>query len=599
MSMRTERKALAGAAALALLLGAGAAVATAPPVQQSSAQQTPPARSELTADFLLSAAVLAEPVATAAFAPVFPLAPSAEPKHRFEGSLELVVEPGAARLRGLNDRFGYLEDPALQIGRLPPFSFAFVQDGSQLVPARRGPQRSPHPHWEFILEPGSVWDEPGDGGWSRAALPFALQERNANCTHNGLLTFLFHADGSTSRAAFQIGSETCQYLQFDLWGTAAAHYSPASVGGAGQLIADHRRERAARLPVRPLSALATDYPGTDVGEFDWFPSEEVSAVGFAIDGVHYRGGCATRHGPYPFCEVLDLPSYSLAKSIFAGLAWLALEREAPGIGRVTVPSLVPECGDSRWAGVTLQHLLDMSTGNYASLDANAAEFASYETPFMAGDTHAAKIGMACSLFRRRAEPGTTFAYHTSDTYIAGTLMNAWLARQAATNDATARDIHRDVLVAELMRPLGLSPLTHASKRTYDSVAQPFTGWGLTLHADDIVRLGLFLLQGEGAVDGRQVLEPAGLAAALQRDPADRGLPAGSDSLRYNNGFWGYRTDLGGACQESIWIPFMSGYGGISVALLPNGSLYYVFSDHGRFEWLRAAAAAHRIRNLCE
>jgi hypothetical protein len=241
----------------------------------------------------------------------------------------------------------------------------------------------------------------------------------------------------------------------------------------------------------------------------------------------------------------------------------------------------------------------MSTGDYASLEADADEFASYETEFMAGDTHAAKIRTACTLFPRQAEPGTTFAYHTSDTYIAGTLMNAWLARQAAASGAPARDVHSDVLVAELMRPLRLSPLTHASKRTYDSVAQPFTGWGLTLHADDIVRLGLFLLQDGGAVDGRQVLDPAGLAAALQRNPADRGLPAGSDSLRYNNGFWGYRTDLGGACREPIWIPFMSGYGGISVALLPNGSLYYVFSDHGRFEWLRAAVAAHRIRNLCE
>jgi hypothetical protein len=596
--MWTKCKALACAASLALLPWAGAAAA-APPVQQSAAQQAPPARSELTADFLLGAAVLEEPLATSAFAPVSSLTPTAAPAHRFEGRLELVVEPGAARLRGLNDRFDYLQDSALQIGSLPPFSFEFVQDGAQLVPALRGPQRSIHPHWEFILEPGSVWDEPGDGGWSRAALPFALQERNANCTHNGLLTFLFRADGSTSRAAFQVGSETCQYLQFDLWGITAARYSPASVIGAEQIIADHRRERAARLPVKPLSALATDYPGTDVGEFDWFPPEEVSAVGFAIDGVHYRGDCATRHGPYPFCEVLDLPSYSLAKSIFAGLAWLALEREAPGIGQATVRSLVPECADDRWAGVTLQHLLDMSTGNYASLDADADEFASYETPFMSGDTHATKIGMACSLFPRKAEPGTTFAYHTSDTYIAGTLMNAWLAQQAAASNATARDVHRDVLVAELMRPLGLSPLTHASKRTYDSVAQPFAGWGLTLHADDVVRLGLFLLQDGGAIDGRQVLDPAGLAAALQRDPADRGLPAGSDSLRYNNGFWAYSTDLGGTCREPIWIPFMSGYGGISVALLPNGSLFYVFSDHGRFEWLRAAVAAHRIRNLCE
>ncbi len=35
-----------------------------------------------------------------------------------------------------------------------------------------------------------------DGGYSRASLPFTLEERNANCMHNGVLTFLFKSDGT-------------------------------------------------------------------------------------------------------------------------------------------------------------------------------------------------------------------------------------------------------------------------------------------------------------------------------------------------------------------------------------------------------------------
>lgn len=580
-----------------MLLGALLLVGCAAPESRDSSSSGSDSRTGLSADLLLGDAGLAAPVATAAFAPSSSASPAPDAA-RFKGVLELAGAP-AGQIRVLTDRFDYLQDAALQIDRLPPFHFAFVQDGDALLPIRRGPQVGTHPHWEFILEPGAVWNETGDGGWSRAALPFALQERNANCTHNGLLTFLFRADGSVSRVAWQVGSETCQYLQLDFWGVAEARYTPADVDGEERVIADFRAERAARLPVKPLSALATDYPGTDPADFDWFPPGEVSAVGYAIDGVHYRGGCETRYGPYPFCDVLDLPSYSLAKSIFAGLAYLVLQREAPDIGHATVTSLVPECNDERWRGVTLENLLDMATGNYGSLDANVDEFASYETAFMAGESHAAKIDTACTLFPRQAPPGTTFAYHTSDTYIAGALMNAWLAQRAAALGTEPRDIHADVLVAELFRPLGLSPVTHHSKRSYDAVAQPFAGYGLTLHADDIARLGLFLVQSGGAVDGRQVLDPGGLDAALQRNPADRGLPAGSDDLRYNSGFWAYRSDLGGACREPVWIPFMSGYGGISVALLPNQSLYYVFSDHGRFEWLRAAIAAHRIRPICE
>ncbi|MGD8359143.1 MAG: serine hydrolase domain-containing protein [Lysobacterales bacterium] len=584
---------LLAAATLALCF-AGQVEAGAQPKSASNEQ----VRTQLTADFLLGTAALEAPIPTAAYAPS-----DTGAGQRFEGTLELLPADGESgvrgRLKAIEDRFGYLQDATLRIDELPRFRFDLVQDGRHLIPMRRGPQPAAHPYWEFILEPGMTWRDAVDGDWSRAALPFTLEERNANCTHNGLLTFLYRPDGSVSRAAWQIGSETCMYLQIDLWGVAALRYTPHEIAQASAAVDAFRHEQAARLPVRPLAALATDFPGTDPKDFDWFPPEEVSAVGFAIDGVDYRGPCRTRYGPYPFCEVLDLPSYSLAKSIFAGLSWMILEQESPGVGNEPVVQWVPECRSARWQGVTLRHLLDMSSGNYESLEADVDEFASYETPFMGADTHAAKIGTACTLFPRKSAPGTSFAYHTSDTYIAGTLMNAWLRQQAVADGVPARDIYSDVLVARLLRPLALSPVMYSTRRTYDAVSQPFTGYGLTVHADDVARLGLFLTEGTGVVNGRQVLDPKELAAALQREPSDPGITAGKPDLRYNNGFWAYRTDLDGACPQPLWIPFMSGYGGISVALLPNRSVFYVFSDRGRFSWLRAAIAANRIRPLCE
>jgi hypothetical protein len=53
------------------------------------------------------------------------------------------------------------------------------------------------------------------------------------------------------------------------------------------------------------------------------------------------------------------------------------------------------------------------------------------------------------------------------------------------------------------------------------------------------------------------------------------------------------------CQNPTWIPFLSGYGGITVALMPNGMNYYYFSDGGVFSWARAAAEANRIRTFCQ
>jgi hypothetical protein len=513
--------------------------------------------------------------------------------------MTLGIVPGMGQAASRVDRFGQLENDQLNIADLPPFKFDFIQDGSDLIPVQRGIQASDHPYWEFILEPGKAWDEAGDRGYTRASIPFSLQERNANCTHNGLLTFLFETDGSISRAAYQVGSETCFYLQADLWGVVPVYYQPNQVADADAIIEAYRQEVASRLPVRPFTALAEDYPGADLSMFKMHDPAQVSTYGFVIDGIHYSGGCNTRYGPYPYCEVLDLPSYSLAKTVFAGTALAWMEANYPGSGDLLVTDYVPECRtDGRWEGVTLEHLVDMVTGNYNSTDGQSDEFASYETDFMGSELHADKIRTACSLFPRKSEPGSQYVYHTSDTYIAGTLINAFLREQAGSV-GDPPDIHRDVLVEEIMKPLDLSPVTWKTRRTYDEKAQPFAGFGLTFHSDDIVRFNLFLMNSKGMIGNKQVIDRKELEAALQRDPSDPGLNTGSELFRYNNAFWAHDVMESTGCSKPVWIPFMSGYGGISVVLLPNDSIYYVFSDGGHFEWAGAAVESNKIRKFCE
>ena len=135
------------------------------------------------------------------------------------------------------------------------FDYEFVQQGDALVPVRRGAIPSTHGWWELILEPGRVWNEAGDRGYTRASIPFALQEKNANCTHNGVLMFLFRADGTVSKTAMQIASETCQYLQLDLWGLLETHYRPGRVAGREAALAAHASEVQGRMPTRTLSQL--------------------------------------------------------------------------------------------------------------------------------------------------------------------------------------------------------------------------------------------------------------------------------------------------------------------------------------------------------
>jgi len=519
------------------------------------------------------------------------------PSHTFAGRLVLGAELPGDQFRVLRDRFGDAKTNGGAARHLPPFDFAFVQSGDVLIPLERGPVRAAHPEWEFVVEPGHAWDQDGDGGLTRAAIPFALQERNANCLHNGVLTFLFGGNGHVSNVAYEIGKETCAYFHFDAWGMVRARYFPESLPQAAAAITAYGLERATRVPTRPVAQLAQDHPGVDPTQFG-SPAEVVPAdmtlYGVVLDGTHYTGGCDTRLGRYPYCDELDLPSYSLAKTLVGGLALMRAARLEPDVVGLRVSPLVPECPAATWADVTLGNLLDMASGHYTSElnqhDENSADMGAF---FLAED-HAARVRYACEHYPLKTAPGSTWVYHTTDAYLLGTAVAAWYRGRAGA----AADFYQDLLVDPIWRALDLSPAAAVSRRTRDSSNQPFTGYGLTLLRDDVVKLALFLSAGHGAIGSQQLIDPSMLRAALQQDPTQPGLPAGATALRYKNGMWAWDAQAVLGCSGPTWIPFLSGYGGIIVALFPNGIIYYYFSDGGVHAWARAAREADRIRPFC-
>ena len=248
-------------------------------------------RQHLNADTLLHGVELAQPVPMASFAAA---ADALHTEHHLEGRLELTLPPGAGGFRVLRDDPGYSTDDTELVQQLPAFSFSYIQAGDQLIPATRGVVTTAHPHWEWLLEPGRTWREPGDRGYSRAALPFSLVQRGENCTHNGVMSFLFKDDGVISRVAFQIASETCLYFKFDFWGLAQARYQPGPLPDGPALVQAHTQHLAQRLPVRPIEALDDTYEGADSHKFSGdgvIDIADMTVYGFVIDVVNYVGGC--------------------------------------------------------------------------------------------------------------------------------------------------------------------------------------------------------------------------------------------------------------------------------------------------------------------
>src|SRR3954452_15475775 len=91
-----------------------------------------------------------------------------------------------------------------------------------------------------------------------------------------------------------------------------------------------------------------------------------------------------------------------------------------------------------------------------------------------------------------------------------------------------------------------------------------------------------------------------LADAMQRNPANRGLTTTADTTgktyQYQSGLWArqFTSADNPVFTSPVYVPFMSGFGGITAAMQPNGATYYYFSDNNEFGWSAAAAQAYKL-----
>ena len=504
----------------------------------------------------------------------------------------------------LQDDFRLMDRSVLKADVLPAMAFNVFRDGNVLVPFARGRQLKLHPLWDVTLESGRVWDVVDDGVVTHAVLPISLHEVNEDCTFHGLLKFSLRAGASKrfgSQAldvVFQVASETCLYLKLNMASEIIAEFEAVSAAIKG---VPPSLESA-----MPIAALSDVSPGFNPDMFHpsiAFGSQDLTTTGLMFDGSHYAGPCPTRAGPHPVCDALNLPSYSLAKTLVGTLALLQLEHLYEGAMEAKIADYVQECaGDLGWDNVTFGDALNMATGHYESSVANVDETGADMSRFYIAGTHDIKIEVACTAFPLRATPGTKFLYRSSDFYVLGTALQAFYRDKAGAD----RDFFEDLIVENLFRPLGLSPASQQSTRTADQVAQPVTYNGLSLLRSDVVKIGQWMVDSGGRVDGRQILDPKAFAAAMQRRSDDRGAVAGrvlsagmEQTYRYKNGLWALNVAPLAGCRTESWVPFMSGVSGNVVLLFPNGTVYYHFSDGGHFSTSHLIPELHKLKSVCE
>jgi hypothetical protein len=543
---------------------------------------------------------------------------AAPPAEHFEGTLSWRPAPaGLFRM--------VFENPELTKGerkeglnQLPPMRMAFVENGSFLIPANPRLVITGDGTWNIIIGTGRAWSERADHGYTRASVPFALVWRNDGCVHNGTFTFLFHknAKPNVSNIAYQITGEGCAYMQFDMAGQVAASYEPGRVPDGAALVAAEAAEASARMPMRPFSDLPRDFPRSsfDPKAFlaEYQHPEHVAAYGIVFRGIHYTSGCATRGtarglGTYPYCAQMRYPSYSTAKSAFSGLAMMRLARR---YGRELydrpmkddLPQLL-SAGEADWSTVTYGNSNDMATGNYLSTEEEADEDSSLMDRFLDLEAFDELIAKAPRLFPHRAAPGTTWVYHSNETFIQTQAMNAFLKRQEGpTADLFA------MMWADVYRPLHMSRGFQGTMRTDNREnGAPWGYAGLFWSIDDLAKLAAFLGVGDGKIDGRQVIDATRLREALFRTTKS-GLPVPDweqhpkvkNTYVYNHNFWGKRVgpEEFPSIRCRFIAPIMSGYGGVTVMLLPNGAAYYAVADGNEYPHDAAIEQIGRLAPYC-
>ena len=464
----------------------------------------------------------------------------------------------------------------------PEFTLDLLIKGTKAFPINQSVRTTSNLYWDIQFGSGQSWID--DYGNTRSSIPFALVQKNQNCVHNGVMVFDFDFEGQISNIVYQIASETCSYFKFDLIGLLKAD-RVTDFDFSQKDFATYENFQNSEYPISSINKLEEK---KNFGSSKEVTPEHLTIYGFYDGAIHNRSLCKTRSGNYPYCRSMLLPSFSLAKSVVASMSLALLEKDYPNIMNESIQEYVPTCRQKKWKGVQFKHALNMATGHYFDKKWYSEDWYLNNKGFSLNFTHNDRIKFACSIFSKKSDPGIKLSYHSSDTYVLSVALNNFYKSKNGNNS----DIYRDLLLP-FWKELGLSQAVYEIRRSIDSVKQPYMEYGMFFVADDILKIGSFLLK------KNDLTQNGVLADALQLNNKG-GLTAIENILFYNNGFWTKKfsgTSLN--CSEDVWIPFMSGFGGITVALMPNNTLYYYFSDNQEFSWDRAVKASNKMKPFCK
>ena len=201
-------------------------------------------------------------------------------------------------------------------------------------------------------------------------------------------------------------------------------------------------------------------------------------------------------------------SFSVAKSLTSTLVGAAVKDGAIKSLDDPVTRYIPELRGSAYDGVTVRHVLTMTSGvrwneDYTNPKSDVAMM--FLTPPDAGEDVTVSY---LKRLPREAEPGTKWVYKTGESNLIGVLVSR----------ATGKPLSR-YLSEKIWRPYGME---RSAFWQVDERGQEIGGCCISAGLRDYGRIGQFILDG-GRAGGRDVL-PAGWIAEATSKQAEIGAP---------------------------------------------------------------------------
>jgi CubicO group peptidase (beta-lactamase class C family) len=253
-------------------------------------------------------------------------------------------------------------------------------------------------------------------------------------------------------------------------------------------------------------------------------------------------------------------SFSMAKSITSTLIGAALHDRLIDSLDEAVTRTVPQLRGSAYEGVTIRHVLQMSSGvrwieTYLDPQSDRRQLLQLQSRALPG----AVIEYLRTL-PRAAEPGSRFNYNTAETFLLGAILAGALRRplqamrghpeladttKAGQNRSgtPARNVS-DYLSEKIWQPCGMQADAYWQLESPDG--QEFAGSGLSATLRDYARFGAFVLA-DGVVDGVRILPQGWIAQSTAVVPGSIYAPGklpGFEPLGYGYQWWTFPAAAG-------------------------------------------------------